>query len=222
MGISKEVDIREHERWAERQSRYDGSLGRNTLRRVFHGQPITLRWQGWQTSTHTLEREGWQILAEEHQDLYSDRHVVRLGCHSPDKRALISGQFALHMGEILNHGSQYMEMLFQHGFDMQSYSFRDTYATLDPVDFKSLNSLNPVNIHAPVDLSTRTLDYRKIRCFEYIEDTGKEIFIKPSSVDGCLNMILKIQHPEQQQLKKSLILPEKKPIIQAKIFSLAV
>lgn len=200
---------------------------RNLFKRIFHGQPITLRWQGWQSTTHALEREGWKITADERFDVYNNCHALRLGAQSHDTKVLISGTCFIHPQELLNpeYSSPFpggLSMLFERGLSMQVYTFKDTYATLPEVDLRSLNSLKPINIYEPVDISLRNYRHGQLRCFQYVDEpAGRELFIPPTSVDECLNMILKIQHPEQQALKKSLLLPEKKPIIQAKIFSLA-
>lgn len=74
----------------------------------------------------------------------------------------------------------------------------------------------------PIDIYGTTKaggSFADLKVFQYKED-GPSIYIPPNSEDQLLDMLLKVQYPNQQEIKKKLVLPETKPIIKAQVFSL--
>jgi hypothetical protein len=110
----------------------------------------------------------------------------------------------------------------QHGFDMQQYNARDVFRYVHQDEVNSWKALSPVDMTASTMATERQLVMRDFKCFKPLDgDTQKEIYIPEKNVDDLFNEILKLQYPQQQEIKKGLILPEAKPIIQAKILTLA-
>lgn len=99
---------------------------------------------------------------------------------------------------------------------MGVYKAKDTYKTYSQFDIDAFSRMRPINTYATTTGSSRFAD---LKCFSY-KDEGPSIYIPPSSENELLDMLLKVQYPNQQEIKKKLVLPETKPIIRAQIFSL--
>ncbi len=197
---------------------------KNRIFRLFDGEPIRLRWGGWVSDTYILQREGWKFHTEEHEDLYRDAHVIHLAATSPDNYMVISGRHYVRREEIMNYSySGISRMIGERGIEMQQYNSKDVFRYTDADTVKSWMALSPTDMTMPTEASERQIYMRDFKVFAPSSDGAKnEIFIPEENVDELLNKILKLQYPEQQEMKKGLIMPERKPIIQAKIFSLAV
>lgn len=196
--------------------------------------PLELRWQGWRTSTVALQERGWDIVANEYVDHYSGSHVIRLGAQSPDGKILISGDLHIPYGQILGardptvqqsfmlHNSPFdVTEIARYGLDMATYTMRDSFSIMPGEELSRFNGMIPVMPEmTPFEVSTQQRDLQKIKLFE--QRSGiKEIIIPAKSVDECLDRILQLQYPQQKEMKKGLVLPEKQPIIQAKLFTLS-
>lgn len=198
----------------------------NRIFQIFGGEPIKLRWGGWVSDTYILQREGWKFHSEEHYEPYHNAHAIRLAVTSPDNYMVISGVARLRMEELMEpfsgHGYGLRDRWHHHGFDMQQYNSKDVFRVADREEVQSWTALFPADMTAPTMIDYRNIRMRDFKVFQPLPEGAKnEIFIPEENVDELLNKILRLQYPEQQEMKKSLILPERKPIIQAKIFSLA-
>lgn len=199
---------------------------RNRLIRIFGGEPVKLRWGGWVSDSYILQREGWKFHCDEHFESYHNCHVIRLAATSPDNYVVISGVGRIHPQELMEpYGGLYggqREIWSRRGFDMQQYNAKDVFRYVPHEDVKSWQALTPVDMTMESIINERQIYMRDFRCFQPIPDGAKnEIYIPEENVDELLNKILRLQYPEQQEIKKGIIMPDRKPIIQAKIFSLA-
>lgn len=96
------------------------------------------------------------------------------------------------------------------------------FRVTDTSEINSWSGLSAVDISQQTFASERQIAMRDFKFLAPVKgDTQNEIYIPENSVDALFNEILKIQYPQQQEIKKGLIMPEAKPLIQAKIFSLA-
>lgn len=195
---------------------------RNRIYQIFGGEPIKLRWGGWVSDTYLLQRDGWKFHSEEHYEPYQDYHAIRLAVTSPDTAMAISGVLRIPAMELMNtSGAMWRERVLYHGFDMQQYNAKDVFRVSYPEEISSWRGLSPVDITQPTMATDRQITMREFKVFSPSEqNTENEIYIPEESIDEMFNKILKLQYPQQQEIKKGLIMPEKKPIIQAKIFSL--
>jgi hypothetical protein len=109
------------------------------------------------------------------------------------------------------------ELLYHKGIDMTGYKEGDRVivSVWGSQMWNELDAMLPCDGFANVHHGERTIG--KLKLFNYTE-SPKEIYLPPSSVDECLNRILQLQYPEQKLIKSAEV---KKPIIQAKIYSLA-
>jgi hypothetical protein len=89
---------------------------RNRFYRLFHGAPIPVEWQGWQSNTHALHRQGWEITAEEGRDDYSMCHRVRLGLLSPEKTMMIHGLMSVPHTSMYGGSMEEIEVMHRIGF----------------------------------------------------------------------------------------------------------
>jgi hypothetical protein len=206
-----------------------GELSRHYVN-LFRGDPIPLHWYGWHTTSAYLYREGWEFFAEESLDFASDSHRVSLGARSPKKDMVLSGRMLFHRSALHDREwhSVFMEQLHGRGFEMNHYKATDRVMTFADEEISRLGLMRKIDIHksGPSIAFDRSEGHVRMlrdqfRIFEYEPEGTKEIFIQPKSVDACLDMILQMQYPEQVDLKKKLIMPETRPLIQAKIFTLA-
>lgn len=197
---------------------------KNRFYQIFGGEPIKLRWGGWVSDTYLLQREGWNFHSEEHYEAYQDCHAIRLAVTSPDTAMVISGVARIRQQELMEpygrrFGSQ-IDIWHQRGFDMQQYNAKDVFRVAHQEDIQSWKALSPIDITRPSVCDYRNIAMREFKVFQPIEQMTQEIYIPEDSVDEMFNKILKLQYPQQQEIKKGLIMPAAKPIIQAKIFSL--
>lgn len=204
---------------------------RNTFYRIFQGAPIQFHWQGWRTTSHALDRMGWEIVASEIMDEYTRQIIIKLGATSPDKKLLIAGSLWINPHDIMPCSySQFLPCGFLEGqrpFEMQQYSANDVFYanSVELTNMKGLMGLRKIDPYTATDIRAEEL-YRQMRIGELkifkdaIEPEVREIFIPLDSVDECLNRALKLQFHDQQRMQKELLLPQQKPLIQAKVFSL--
>lgn len=213
------------------------SSSNSDLLRVFEGYPLDIRWHGWRSDTHSLKRQGWEVLASQEMHPHRSELALRIGLRDKANRLLISGVRFLDFREMHYHnrsgshgmsmGLPFIEHVFQQGFDMQVYHAdeRARVHSISHHEFESMSKLAAIDPYAPVDLRPAEMfkEHRlgELKIFKDAPTESKEIYIPYGNVDECLNRILELQFPEQEQIKKNLIMPEKKPLIQAKIFTLA-
>lgn len=191
---------------------------------IIHGGfPIPLYWWGWSTNTHLLKANKWEIMAAEVMHDYSHEWLVSIGAKSPDNKMIIQGRIAIPMsmlhgafGSGQGQGEPILNFLSRAGVPMQQYTSTDKFVQIDPFDLDGFNRMRPIN---PYGSTSTSRAFSDLKCFEYL-DEGPSIYIPPSSENELLDMLLKVQYPNQQEIKKRLILPETKPIIKAQIFSL--
>ena len=189
---------------------------------IIHGGfPLPLHWGGWETSTHRLKSQGWEIMAYETRNTYSDSIRLDIGATSPDRTLIVHGRLAVPYGHLMGSFSEYGSPILNHlasgGIQMSHYTATDRYIQLPSVDFTSLSAMAPIDIYS----TTRSTGFfGDLKCFKY-RDESPSIYIHPHSENELLDMLLKIQYPNQQEIKKKLILPDAKPIIKAQVFTLA-
>lgn len=193
--------------------------------RLHTGAPIGLRWGAWVTDSHLLLRAGWKFHADESDDVLYRCRRIRLAVTSPDQYVVLSGTYTVGLSEIRSLTATYLnewQGILDRPFELQQFTARDVFRTIDSDELKSWSRLEEVD--PTIETFMRSKDFR-MKDFKFLAPAiGKnnDIYIPPENVDELLNKILAIQYPQQQEIKKGLIMPEKKPIIQAKIYSLAV
>jgi hypothetical protein len=196
-------------------------LDRNRIYQIFGGEPIKLRWGGWVSDTYLLQREGWKFHSEEHYEAEMDCYAVRLAVTSPDNHMVISGVTRVLQEQLLEYGFNHQKEIWHHrGLDMQQYNAKDVFRVTSMAEIQSWKALSPVDITMPTMINQQNIYMRDFKIFQPAENQTQEIYIPQDSVDEMFNRILKLQYPQQQEIKKGLIMPEAQPIIQAKIFSL--
>lgn len=196
------------------------------LRIIFRGEPIKLRWGAWVTDTYLLQREGWKFSAEEHYEAYSHAHVVHLAATCPNKNVIIAGRIYIRPEELLlvdrvipYHSSQDRSWNSRH-IDMQQFSCKDVFRSVGMDEIRSWEGMKAIDVLRHSEANIRQVQMGDFKFFKELEDQQNEIYIPQKNVDELFNEILKIQYPQQQEIKKGLIMPEAKPLIQAKIYSL--
>lgn len=195
------------------------SENRNLFFRLSGGEPIELRWGPWVTNTNVLQREGWKFHAQEEYRVDYDAHQVRLGATSPDTSICVMGNMMLKMQELMERHPY--GLFHQRPFMMNHYTVKDIVRTLPFQEVRSISAMQPIDINGVTTVSSQSLYMKDFKIFAPAsDDTQKEIYIPEKNVDELFNQILKIQYPEQKEIKKGIIMPEKKPLIQAKIFTL--
>lgn len=202
-------------------------LENNVIVQIFHGEPIRLQWGAWQTNSHALYREGWKFSSSTQSDEYSRAFLVRIAATSPDNRTIMAGTFCLPLEEIFAPAHLYnlMQSEFSHYYgrivQMGIYDSKHVFETISVPELNTWTRMTAVDVMQAQSISRRTFSMKDFNFFKQFEDqSSSDIYIPEKSVDDLFNEILKIQYPQQQEIKKGLIMPEKKPIIQAKIFSL--
>lgn len=203
--------------------------------------PIPIHWAGWHTNSNELRANGWEVLASEKVVDHHYAKRIRVAVKSPDRKLVITGSVEipcqdLHaaqaqlMGHYINsapmHGMDKFPLV-QRGFNqiqMEVYTAQDRFVQVNRPFMDDMDDLRPITASFdPYRMPTGVrdlVDPRALKIFEYV-DTTNAIYIPPHNEDELLNMILKIQYPNQQEIKKRLVLPESKPIIKAQIFTLA-
>lgn len=194
----------------------------NILLQLFGGEPIKLRWGAWVSDTYLLQREGWKFHAEEHFEPEFSCHKIRLAVTSPDQYVIISGYIRISMHELIPNNYYNYNRWVDRPVEMQQFTAKDVFRVTDRFEIDSWSNLSEVDITRPTMARERDIAMRDFKFLSPATGTQvNEIYIPEKNVDDLFNEILKIQYPQQQEIKKGLIMPEAKPIIQAKIFSLA-
>lgn len=206
----------------------------NSVFQLFGGEPIKLRWGGWVSDTYILQREGWKFHAEEEYQPEYSAHRVRLAVTSPDGYVIIAGNLIIRRSDLLlghPHHRDHMIDSLQYAYgsmfdrrpiEMQQFTSRDVFRYTEREDIDSWNNLTAVDVMSTTWANERQIYMGDFKFLKQISGTPEtQIFIPEATVDDLFNQILKIQYPQQQEIKKGLIMPEKKQILQAQVFSLA-
>lgn len=179
--------------------------------------PIRVFWDGWESDTFRLKRSGWEVFFKSDRSRYLDAQIIQVALTDPDKRMLIAGYYNLSGREALSMGNDY-RFIFEHGIKCQSYQLTDRIMTYEEPhrdwwrmssEFKPCDGLLPANWKAISELPL----------MQRSNDEGSAIYIDQASVDDCLNRILQVQYPKQEELK--MLVTKTPPVIQARIFSIA-
>lgn len=157
-------------------------------------------------------------------------HLVRIAAESPDHKLIITGQVSIPYAQLYHsqRNSYGIPEIFLHGImHMTVYTFKDTvYQSVHPgyPSIHGYSEYDQLNCALPIDPTqpSYSMEGKPLKIFKYVDSQKPEIFIPPTAVDQCLDLILKLQYPEQEKIKKGLILPTSAPKIQAQIFSLTV
>lgn len=184
----------------------------------FSEVPIRVCWHGWEADTYGLRRAGWQVFASEAMADYAFERIARLALTDPDKRIMIYGEFRIN--QRLLHGSpnSLVDVLCHAGIDMQMFKATDRMMIYEKpkLAWDAMDAMLPTD--GFVSLPYEEHDVRELKLFKYSEP-AREIYIPQMSVDDCLNKILRIQYPDRE--KPKLVEAQARPVIQAKIYSLA-
>lgn len=180
--------------------------------------PIRCRWHGWESDTYSLRNAGWGLFASEGFFDYAVARRVSLAAKSPDNKLVIMGEMQLPMRYFYQNQMSLLEMLRQTGVEMQTYRSNDRVIVhnLSSQFWSAADEMLPVDGFANIDMSERSIG--ELKLFSY-QEAAKEIVIPQMSVGDCLDRILQIQYPKQKSLRD--LSEVQKPIIQAKIYSLA-
>lgn len=202
----------------------------NFYYQLFGGEPIELFWQGWHSDSIYLERQGWKFSASEKTtEGYGDRHLVNLAITCPRKEIILATSFIVPILDPRN--PQYGHTSFDfynrpRRLEMQAYRPNDVFREIPSREFEAFDKMAGIFIHERTFMNSRTRRLKDFKFFKQIEEDpwAKEnsIYVPKKNVDELFNEILKIQFPQQQEIKKGLIMPGTAPVIQAQIFSLDV
>lgn len=200
----------------------------NIIQRLYDGAPIKVRWGAWVSDTHMLHREHWKFSAEEHLDEEQRLWRIRLAVTSPDDHVVISGSLYIDVHRMIYaSGADWVDNsypMFDRGYiEMQQFTAKEVFRTIEYPELRSWQAPEPIDITQATTIRNLERSYR-MKDFKFFQtldmEPKNEIYIPEKSVDDLFNEILKIQYPQQQEIKKGLIMPGKQPIIQAKIYSL--
>lgn len=184
--------------------------------------PIRLRWHGWVTDSFTLRECGWEIKAAQNRSVHLDAAYLDIAAIPPDKKLMIYGRMVIdHLALYARSTEHLLRDLCDGGIEMSTYKTTDRVECFSwpTSQWKDLNTLEPFNGLGNFDLNQHTYNFLDSNLFKD-NVVSKDIYIPQLSVDECLNQILKLQYPEQVQLKKASV-GFVKPTIHAKIYSLA-
>jgi hypothetical protein len=187
----------------------------------FNQIPIRVRWAGWESDTYVLKRQGWQIFAHQQMCPYEFAQEIMISAKAPDNRLMIMGRKKITPDRVYGGSRGLVEMLYHAGIEMTAYRSNDMVSIYEMprTDWLAMDAMLPCDGFANVDLKSERQSFETLNLFKFTE-SPKEIYIPQTSVDDCLNKILQLQFPKQVELKKNAALVER-PIIQAKIYSLA-
>lgn len=192
---------------------------RNNNITAYHALPIQVEWEGWRADTFSLNRRGWEINASEHYDMYQNEKIITIGAVDPEKKIFLRGRFNVPSLSSMMGYNHEEKMLLNMVVPMGVYTIKDTVMIRPEPDMSSMRMMRPVDLYSTTEYSPRSVSMRDFDFFKYAP--SQEIYIPPESVSECLDRILQLQYPEQMEIKKKLILPESKPLITARILTLA-
>ena len=183
--------------------------------------PIRVNWAGWESDTYVLKRQGWQVFAAQQMSPKEYAMEIMVSVKAPDNKLMIMGRYKLRAEHLVQNRRALLEGLCQAGIDMQSYQATDKAAVYETpkYDWNMMNAMAPCDGFASVDLGPQVIGFDKLNLFKFTENP-KEIYIPHSSVDECLNRILQLQFPKQDEIKRNGAKVER-PVIQAKIYAMA-
>lgn len=199
-------------------------------------EPITLHWQGWETTTLRLQSAGWSLSA--------DQDLSRMTMHVAFRKEVEQGQTIMGITEVaewdyIGRSQEYIQRALASGrgarlrvaamAEVVSLHVRSGHGELYRGVQDDFNNYNPVlGVFTPIDayphyaqLDTRTLD--SLVHFAPALASTREIIVPEPSVSDLLEEILRKQDPAKQkhfleEAKKATTLRT----IHAKIISIAV
>lgn len=160
-------------------------------------QPLRLVWNGWESNTYALQREGWELSARE--DIQNMRMSIALRHNNSGMRGLT---------EFLPFD------YFQKRGSIDVYdSNPNNYPTFgcqlaNDITIQTVETMGTTVEFNPID--ARPMHYNRVHLdeiahFRKLEKSDNEIFLKPASMDDILNMALERQEPRQDQIRKEMV-----------------
>jgi hypothetical protein len=154
--------------------------------------PIKVHWLGWESDTHTLSRNGWDLSASEDPCMEKVSIAIR---HAAAQIYGIS-EFQRHRYRMRN--------MQEYGHDamIRDLEFRMTLA-----HSITMQNWGPVvDLWKPVDARPQVvaMDIRRIedlKIFRPLPPEENDIIIAPPSLDAILQMALNTQAPKQRELR---------------------
>lgn len=184
--------------------------------------PIRVRWHGWESDTYALRNCGWKIFVNEEMSPCKFEKDICLAVRDPEAKIMIMGRLSVRGEELFgrDRGYSLVERLARIGIDMQTY--RATDRCYDQRGWLQMDAMEPSDGFASINVGHEERDIRELKLFKTLEN-AQEIFVPYQSVDECLNRILTLQFPDREKFKqhRSDVTNVERPIIQAKIYSLA-
>lgn len=156
--------------------------------------PIPLRWNGWNSDTHILSRNGWSF----HATRMEFWDGLRITCTSPEKQVVLLAQIPHFRDE--RYGNFWGETFFHRGIEFSQCITKETNIHMSP-GFK-WHTLEPIDVIKPVEITLHEI-FRGSSLKMFHE--AQKIVIPPASVEECLNHILKLQYPAQKEIIKQTV-----------------
>jgi hypothetical protein len=155
-------------------------------------RPVRIRMAGWESDTQMLQRNGWEVSVEEHQDPSRFRHQMRVALHHPK----------LKLYCVTNS----MDMEFRDS-DIMGQTYTCLEVQTIACEILSVNVPIDFSTFTPVDAETMQCEAREskhIREFKIFRplEKEKEIIIPKESVSELLAKIHSMQEPDQEILRE--------------------
>lgn len=170
--------------------------------KIIQGYPIKVNFVGFSSDTYTLQRNGWQIAAEQrHSMSYAGLEIRLILKHEGAKQYAITDMLRVDHYSMLSNIKNYTQILTSSCFNIigLSNSVNIRYETRG-------NNNNWFSNFEAVDCTPqliKTTDYnlQDFKLFRPIPETAKEIIIDPNSVNELMNRVLELQNPKQKELR---------------------
>lgn len=178
----------------------------NSAKDFLYNAPVEVYFAGFKSDTFTLGRSGWDLSLQEGWSPRGPDYELRLALrHEGARLYAITNSINLRASELYSAATEKLRT-YQHlvsiPFHVQvignSIEFRHVQSIMSSGLMR--DSFQPIN--SVPEMGELTENIRDFKFFKTINPTMKDIVVDPSQVPELLDMILKVQRPTQEQIRK--------------------
>jgi len=172
--------------------------GYSDMRSRILSAPLQIHWAGWNTDSHRLQQNGWQLSAD--QNVMNN--TMRIAIHHPEGNIV-------GMTEVSEFDYQrYVCDELHHKPFPIDVGMRIRHSICEKVHVQGMNGGFPH--FNPIDATPRMMDMevrelKDLAHFQEVQVAKNEVFLKEASMDQILEMALNKQEPSQAEIRKRII-----------------
>jgi len=180
---------------------------------ILRSPPVPVRFAGFEATTTTLQRCGWQLAVQEERDYYRGHSPIRytLALKAPDGLELYGvSDFVDCSWHLIHRELQYgriaWDELVSKGFYIKKFSPSIMIQRIIMPADRGRKLFLAIDAEPSFEtLQMGQFHIEEISVFKPMMQAKEEIIVKPESIPDLMNRILELQEPKQKEIRERII-----------------